>query len=41
MQWLRDKKEGHGMTKEALCIGINNYPGTPTDLAGCVDDAND
>lgn len=29
------------MTKEALCIGINNYPGTQNDLAGCVNDAND
>jgi|SRR5581483_2244628 len=29
------------MTKRALCIGINNYPGTHMDLAGCVNDAND
>lgn len=29
------------MTKYALCIGINNYPGTSSDLAGCVNDAND
>jgi metacaspase-1 len=29
------------MTKYALCIGINNYPGTHMDLAGCVNDAND
>lgn len=29
------------MTKLALCIGINNYPGTDMDLAGCVNDAND
>ncbi len=29
------------MTKYALCIGINNYPGTGSDLAGCVNDAND
>ena len=28
------------MTKLALCIGINNYPGTDMDLAGCVNDAN-
>lgn len=28
------------MTKRALCIGINNYPGTHMDLAGCVNDAN-
>lgn len=25
----------------ALTIGINNYPGTDNDLAGCVNDAND
>ena len=29
------------MTRRALCIGINNYPGTQMDLAGCVNDAND
>ena len=29
------------MAKNALCIGINNYPGTHMDLAGCVNDAND
>ena len=29
------------MAKTALCIGINNYPGTHMDLAGCVNDAND
>ncbi len=29
------------MTRYALCIGINNYPGTGSDLAGCVNDAND
>jgi metacaspase-1 len=29
------------MTKRALCIGINNYPGTHMDLAGCVNDAQD
>lgn len=28
-------------TKTALCIGINNYPGTQNDLNGCVNDAND
>jgi hypothetical protein len=27
--------------KLALCIGINNYPGTSNDLNGCVNDAND
>lgn len=29
------------VAKFALCIGINNYPGTGSDLAGCVNDAND
>ena len=29
------------MDKRALCIGINDYPGTGSDLAGCVNDAND
>jgi hypothetical protein len=29
------------MSKYALCIGINNYPGTHMDLKGCVNDAND
>ena len=29
------------MSKKALCIGINNYPGTHMDLQGCVNDAND
>ncbi|MBI3466110.1 MAG: caspase family protein [Planctomycetes bacterium] len=29
------------MGKYALCIGINDYPGTGSDLAGCVNDAND
>jgi hypothetical protein len=27
--------------KLALCIGINDYPGTGSDLRGCVNDAND
>lgn len=27
------------MTKRALCVGINNYPGTQNDLNGCVNDA--
>jgi hypothetical protein len=34
-------KETDTMTKTALCIGINDYPGTGSDLAGCVNDAND
>ena len=28
-------------TKFALCIGINDYPGTGSDLSGCINDAND
>jgi metacaspase-1 len=27
--------------KKAICIGINNYPGSSNDLQGCVNDAND
>jgi hypothetical protein len=27
--------------KKAVCIGINNYPGTSNDLYGCVNDAKD
>lgn len=27
--------------KKAVCIGINNYPGTSNDLLGCVNDAGD
>lgn len=29
------------MAKQALCIGINDYPGTDSDLTGCVNDAHD
>ena len=29
------------MAKTALCIGINNYPGTHMDLQGCINDAQD
>jgi hypothetical protein len=29
------------MARQALCIGINDYPGTGSDLSGCVNDAND
>ncbi len=29
------------MSKKALCIGINDYPGTANDLSGCINDAND
>jgi hypothetical protein len=28
-------------TKRALCVGINDYPGTGSDLNGCVNDAKD
>jgi metacaspase-1 len=27
--------------KKALCMGINNYPGTDSDLSGCINDVND
>jgi len=27
--------------KRAICVGINNYPGTVNDLEGCVNDAED
>ncbi len=29
------------MEKRALCIGINDYPGTRSDLARCVNDAKE
>ncbi|MDM8551028.1 caspase family protein [Desulfobacterales bacterium HSG2] len=29
------------MKKRAICVGINNYPGTYNDLNGCINDAND
>jgi len=29
------------MAKRAICIGINDYPGTDLDLNGCVNDAKD
>jgi hypothetical protein len=29
------------MARLGLCIGINDYPGTGSDLSGCVNDAND
>ena len=29
------------MARNALCMGINNYPGTHMDLQGCVNDAHD
>ena len=27
--------------KKAICVGINNYPGTANDLKGCINDATD
>ncbi|MGH7149130.1 MAG: caspase family protein [Planctomycetota bacterium] len=30
-----------GTAKKALCVGINDYPGTGSDLGGCVNDAKD
>ncbi len=29
------------MNKRAVCVGINDYPGTSNDLSGCVNDARD
>lgn len=29
------------MSKRALCVGINNYPGVDSDLSGCVNDCRD
>lgn len=29
------------MKRLAVCVGINNYPGTQNDLSGCVNDARD
>ena len=29
------------MGNRALCVGINDYPGSNMDLAGCVNDASD
>ncbi|MEZ5628494.1 MAG: caspase family protein [Rhodocyclaceae bacterium] len=29
------------MSKRALTIGINDYPGTDGDLSGCINDAQD
>src|SRR3972149_11336709 len=31
---------GNAMKRRALCIGINDSPGTDSDLAGCANDAN-
>jgi hypothetical protein len=35
------RKEPTIMKKLAICIGINDYPGTGSDLAGCVNNAHD
>jgi hypothetical protein len=29
------------MAKYAVCVGINDYPGSGSDLSGCINDAND
>lgn len=31
----------NNIKKKALCIGINDYPGTGNDLNGCINDANE
>src|SRR5262245_29927806 len=36
-----ERKKEAAMAKKALCIGINDYPGTGMDLSGCVNDAKD
>ena len=36
---LTDQTTTKGCQKRALCIGINDYPGTSNDLRGCVNDA--
>ena len=36
-----DIDQEEAVAKKALCIGINDYPGTDTDLSGCVNDAHD
>ena len=35
------KNRRQSRSRTALCIGINDYPGTGSDLSGCVNDAND
>jgi hypothetical protein len=37
----RQHEENAMATKRALCVGINDYPGTGSDLSGCVNDARD
>ena len=36
-----NKRTSKASGRYALSIGINNYPGTDSDLSGCVNDAND
>jgi metacaspase-1 len=37
----RAKRSSKGGAKYGLCVGINDYPGTGSDLEGCVNDAKD
>jgi hypothetical protein len=37
----RRPRDDDDAMKYALCIGINDYPGTGSDLSGCVNDAHD
>lgn len=41
MRRHRSKKASARGRRYALCVGINNYPGTGSDLNGCVNDARD
>jgi len=38
---VADNLKEDTMAIKALCIGINDYPGTSNDLSGCVNDAKD
>lgn len=38
---MSQKSSRSAGSKLALCIGINDYPGTGSDLSGCVNDAQD
>ena len=38
---MKKKTTKKSAAKTALCVGINNYPGTANDLSGCVNDAKD
>src|SRR5215216_1960376 len=37
----RRSMEARQTLKRAICVGINNYPGSSNDLQGCVNDAKD